>query len=59
MELLEAVWKPGRRPAARGGRRHAGDRRQGGRGRSRSSPGTTASTPRRCARRSTTSTRTR
>ena len=49
----------GGRARPRGGRRHAGDRRQGGRRRSRSSPGTTATTPRRCARRSTTSTRTR
>ena len=49
----------GRRPRARGSRRHAGDRRQGRRRASGSSPGTTATTPRRCARRSTTSTRTR
>ena len=40
---------------APGGRRHAGDRRPGEAPASRSSPGTIATTPRRCARRSTTS----
>ena len=59
MELMEAVWPAGRGARAGGGRRHAGDRRQGGRRGSRSSPGTIATTPRRSARRSTTSTRTR
>ena len=49
----------GGRARARGGRRHAGDRRHARAPASRSSRGTTATTPRRCARRSTTSTRTR
>ena len=47
------------RPRPRGGRRHAGGGRQGGGEASRSSRGTTATTPRRCARPGTTSTRTR
>ena len=46
-------------PRPRGGRRHAGDRRQGGRRDQDRARGTTATTPRRSARRSTTSTRTR
>ena len=49
----------GRRPREGGGRRDAGDRRPRGRRGSGSSPGTTATTRRRCARPSTTSTRTR
>ena len=59
MELMEAVWKPAVARVQRRSRRHAGARRQEKARRSRSSRGTTATTPRRCARRSTTSTRTR
>ena len=49
----------GRRARPGGGRRDAGDRRRRGRRDHGSRPGTTATTRRRCARRSTTSTRTR
>ncbi len=59
LELMESVWAAGHRPGARRGRRHAGARQRRRLGPSPSSRGTTASTPRRCARPATTSTRTR
>ena len=58
-ELMEAVWPAALAAGRRGGRRHAGDRRRGGRRDHASSRGTTATTPRRCARPSTTSIPTR
>ena len=59
MELMEAVWKPAvARVREEVADMQAHRRPRKGR-RSRSSPGTTATTPRRSARRSTTSTRTR
>ena len=51
------VWPAAVAARPRGSRRHAGDRQRGGREASRSSRGTTSTTPRRSARRSTTSTR--
>ncbi len=59
LELMHAVWPARDRPRCRGGRRHAGDRRRRTAPGSRSSHGTTATTPRRCGGPSTTSTRTR